>query len=542
MAHLRCMKTIMDIAYESIRLLSTVHLDEVVEIVAELVERTTGCQSVAVLVWDQDLENFSDTAVFGSRKKEFRKFAEAYAEDFEDDLVRVAEVDVDEVGERLPRELMPVIKYRIASDDHFCACLLVAGPEETDPAELGDKISRFPFLLAIANAWEFRELKRENERLRARYEELEESILSMEEQTRKVIRDLEAKEALHTRKVAYDRLVYLISNAVRSSLKIQEVLQNAVNQIGQSFHVSHCLLVRGAEADDQMIVFEYHRPDQEPARELFISEDGVRFLKAALRREATQHLGPAETDTQNYYDKEFLRRLGLKSGIIVPLILRDKILGVIFLQECASPREFSIDETALLGSLADQLSVAIENAELHEEREKQARTDGLTGVANRRHFTETLYLEFERARRYEQSLSLIVADLDYLKRINDTYGHKTGDDAIRSIARVMSQSSRAIDLCARYGGEEFCLLLPNTDLEMARQIAERLRKLINEAEVEGPGSISASIGVASYPVHAQDPETLFLQADAALYQAKQEGRNRVCVAGAEPATQVQYEI
>src|SRR5262249_48031964 len=130
---------------------------------------------------------------------------------------------------------------------------------------------------------------------------------------------------------------------------------------------------------------------------------------------------------------------------------------------------------------------------------------------------------------------------DYLKRINDTYGHKTGDDAIKSIAHVMSQSSRAIDLCARYGGEEFCLLLPNTDLALAQQISERLRKLISETYIEGPGSISASIGVASFPIHAMDPETLFLQADAALYEAKLGGRNRVCIASEAPATTVQKE-
>ncbi len=200
------------------------------------------------------------------------------------------------------------------------------------------------------------------------------------------------------------------------------------------------------------------------------------------------------------------------------------------MQECSTAREFSIDDTALLGSLADLLCVAIENADLHEEREQQAVTDGLTGVANRRHFNEMFAREFERARRYDQPLALIIADLDFLKKVNDTHGHQAGDEAIKAIARVMRESSRSIDLTARYGGEEFCLLLPNTDLDMAGQMAERIRKLINEQHLEGVGSISASIGVAGFPVHATEAEELFQQADAALYRAKQEGRNRVCIA------------
>jgi len=535
------MKSTVDITQENIKLLSTVDLDEVVETVAEIVLKLTESQAVAVLVWDQDLENFSDTQSFGQRKKEFRKFAEAYAEEFEDSEKEVEELELGSLDAKCPADLQPVVKYRIASEEHLCACVLISGLEDVDPAELVQELGQYPFLLSIGHAWEFRELKRENERLRARYEELEDSVHSMEEQTRKVIQDVHAKDALRTRKADYELLLYRISNTVRSSLKIHEVLQKAVNEIGQSFHVSHCMLLRPSETAEQLVVYEYCHPEQEPLKQSFFTDAGVKFMRSAVKREATQHLSDPESDTQSYYDCDFLKQLGLRSGIIVPLILRDAILGVIFLQESSSHREFSIDEAAMLGSLADQLSVAIENADLHEEREKQARTDGLTGVANRRCFTETLYLEFERARRYEQPLSLIVADLDYLKKINDTYGHKTGDDAIKSIAQVMSQSSRAIDLCARYGGEEFCLLLPNTDLALAQQISERLRKLISETPIEGPGNISASIGVASFPNHAMDPDTLFLQADAALYEAKQGGRNRVCIASESPAASLHKE-
>ncbi|MBK9203293.1 MAG: sensor domain-containing diguanylate cyclase [Candidatus Obscuribacter sp.] len=210
--------------------------------------------------------------------------------------------------------------------------------------------------------------------------------------------------------------------------------------------------------------------------------------------------------------------------------MRDTILGVLFLQDISFDRDWSIDDISLIGSLADNLSVAIENAELHQEREKQAVTDGLTGVNNRRSFNENLQKEFERAKRYDQPLSLVIVDLDFLKKINDQYGHMAGDEAIRSIGGVLKLSSRSTDFVARYGGEEFCLLLPNTGIEMAEQLAERLRRKINEITVTGYGNISASLGVSNFPLHCNDAEELFGTADAALYKAKQGGRNCVKVA------------
>src|SRR4029450_12932920 len=231
------MRSTVDTTQENIKLLSTVDLDEVVETVAEIVLKITDCQAVSVLVWDQDLESFSDTETFGLRKKDFRKFAEDYAKKFEDSQTEVEELDLDAVDTKCPSDLQPVFKYRIAGEDHLCACLFIAGIDAGAPAEIAQERGRYPFLLAIAHAWEFRELKRENERLRARYEELEDSVHSMEEQTRKVIQDVHAKDVLRTRKSDYDLLLYRISNAVRSSLKIHDVLQKAVNEIGQSFHV-----------------------------------------------------------------------------------------------------------------------------------------------------------------------------------------------------------------------------------------------------------------------------------------------------------------
>src|SRR5262249_10914594 len=130
------MKSTVDTTQENIKLLSTVDLDEVVEIVAEIVLKLTDCQAVALLVWDQDLENFSDTQTFGPRKKDFRKFAEAYAEEFKDSETPIEEIDPDSTEAKCPSDLQPVIKYRVGGEDHLCACVLIAGVEDEDAAEI----------------------------------------------------------------------------------------------------------------------------------------------------------------------------------------------------------------------------------------------------------------------------------------------------------------------------------------------------------------------------------------------------------------------
>lgn len=528
------MQSSVDNLQDNLRLLSSLDLEEVLTLVAEIVIRICQPTAGAIVMWDSDLESFSECSVFGAKKKEFTKFVETFMHDWAGDLRDLCELDGDELAVDLPSDLRPVVACPLKQKGQLSACILLSGCQELDWSGLQSTFERHALPLALAHAFEYRELKRENERLRGQYEQLEDSIRAMEDQTRKLIHDVMAKDALQSIKLKRDRLVYSISNAVRSSVKIQEVLLSAVNQIGSSFGVTHCLLLRPVETAEQLVAFEYHNPYQGSIKDLFCTEAGNKFMRAAMKKEAPQVLGEPSQDSQDNYDRDFLKQLGLLSGLIVPLILRERVQGVIYLQECVAPREWNIDDMAVLGALADLLSVAIGNADLHEERERQAVTDGLTGVANRRHFNDVYLREFERARRYEHPLSLVVVDLDFLKKINDTYGHQAGDEAIKAIAGVMQQSSRSVDLAARYGGEEFCLLLPDTDLEMARQIAERLRSLIGDTKIEGPGCVTASLGVASFPQHAVDPEALFQQADEALYQAKQAGRNRVCIAGSAP--------
>ncbi|MBJ6761714.1 diguanylate cyclase [Myxococcaceae bacterium JPH2] len=159
-------------------------------------------------------------------------------------------------------------------------------------------------------------------------------------------------------------------------------------------------------------------------------------------------------------------------------------------------------------------------------------TDGLTQVHNHRYFQERVREEFRRAQRYDDALSLILLDLDHFKAVNDRYGHGTGDDVLREVAAALQRSVRETDLVARYGGEEFAVLLPRTHVTGALTVAERVRQELSELQL-GPERtlrVTASLGVSGFPHRTVlSPEQLLLTSDEALYRAKREGRDRICL-------------
>jgi diguanylate cyclase (GGDEF)-like protein len=193
---------------------------------------------------------------------------------------------------------------------------------------------------------------------------------------------------------------------------------------------------------------------------------------------------------------------------------------------------FSDEARELAGWLASQASIALENAHLHGLVQLQAITDELTGLANRRRFIEALGLELKRAERFGSPLALVLADLDNFKLINDQFGHATGDRVLTALAGVLRHSLREVDVPARIGGEEFAVLLPETDPAGAHDLAERLRAEVSSVELLGPDGeplvVTASFGVATHPP-AESGDALLSIADAALYRAKRQGKNRVVV-------------
>jgi diguanylate cyclase (GGDEF)-like protein len=188
-------------------------------------------------------------------------------------------------------------------------------------------------------------------------------------------------------------------------------------------------------------------------------------------------------------------------------------------------------------SLASQAVIALDNARLHAIVERQALVDALTGLANRRRSDQMLHLELSRAIRLEAPLAFVLADVDHFKSVNDEFGHPAGDAVLRKVAALFTEALREIDVAGRWGGEEFALILPGTDLEGGLQLAERLRAAlaarplrVDQAEIR----VTASFGVASFPEHVSE-RAIVAAADAALYEAKRSGRNRVVADGGVPA-------
>jgi diguanylate cyclase (GGDEF)-like protein len=194
--------------------------------------------------------------------------------------------------------------------------------------------------------------------------------------------------------------------------------------------------------------------------------------------------------------------------------------------------QFSHAERDVFVYLVGQVSASIENIALHEQVSEQAVTDELTGLSNNRRFRELISKEAARSQRFGHELSLIMLDIDDFKRVNDTHGHLQGDEVLRTIGVVLASESRGVDEPARYGGEEFAVALPETGLEGALELAERIRARIeSEAipRIDGTGTlkITASVGAASMPASTDSARGLIAAAAAALYEAKRAGKNRV---------------
>ncbi len=219
---------------------------------------------------------------------------------------------------------------------------------------------------------------------------------------------------------------------------------------------------------------------------------------------------------------------GAHAMLVIPLAVEGKLLGAVVLTCLARTRACDLGQLEFLQDVAQQVALGMENARLFSALSQMASTDELTRLANRRRFTESLRMEMARMRRSESPLSLIMADADHLKAINDAHGHPAGDAAIRHVADAIRKGGRETDMAARLGGEEFALLLPGTDAVGAVKAAERIRKALASSAIPTVGTVTVSMGVATAPEDAAAEEELVRVADARLYAAKARGRNQVC--------------
>jgi len=212
------------------------------------------------------------------------------------------------------------------------------------------------------------------------------------------------------------------------------------------------------------------------------------------------------------------------------MVVQGQTIGLLYLSWPELP-EITPEKQDLAMTVAEHIGLALVNLTVRETLKNQSIRDPLTGLFNRRYLQESVEPEIQRASEQQQSIGMIILDIDYFKRFNDTFGHQAGDKVLQAIGQLLMRSIRGMDLPFRYGGEEFLVILLGADLEMTQAKAEMLRSEVKLLQLEhngqSLGTITSSFGVACFPEHGQTLPKLVAVADAALYEAKRLGRDRV---------------
>ena len=328
-----------------------------------------------------------------------------------------------------------------------------------------------------------------------------------------------------------DLMLRRCSDIIRSSFNIDENVGEMLESLAGWLELDCCFVVLTEECDEQDAI-----------RKEYAEHEGYRlgdkdFDLAILDiyMETSRHhdmlmINDVKRDKRVEPFREVLSQYHLYSVFYVPITYEEKLLGILGGHKCESQAQWTQDNETFLGQVAGQLAIGVTNARLYKRVERQAITDGLTGLFNHRTGQEKLAEQLRIAERYQRNLSVVMMDIDHFKSINDTYGHPVGDTVLKGVAQAVRGNCRDVDIPVRYGGEEFLLVLPEINLEGAVVVAERLRKhlqreVISHDEVQL--SVTASIGVASYPEDAESQHQLLELADKALYMSKRLGRNQV---------------
>jgi diguanylate cyclase (GGDEF)-like protein/putative nucleotidyltransferase with HDIG domain len=217
------------------------------------------------------------------------------------------------------------------------------------------------------------------------------------------------------------------------------------------------------------------------------------------------------------------------AAVALPVFYAEQLHGVLYVESSVHV-DFSEEEILLLRTLADLIAGALHNALTFQKAQEQAITDGLTGVKTHRFFMEALSAEWKRSTRAGRAFALVLMDLDRFKFVNDFYGHLEGDLVLQRVGHILETNCRRSDVVARYGGDEFVILMPETNMEHARQLATKLRSWVSADSLLREKNISASFGIACYPLHGSTPQELIQVADASMYLSKHQGGNAVSTA------------
>jgi diguanylate cyclase (GGDEF)-like protein len=364
---------------------------------------------------------------------------------------------------------------------------------------------------------------------------------------KEILRIVEAERRLNLMDVIRNEAQEL-SNATKGlieAITLQQVVDEVTDSVRQIFHEADFCAIALEEAEGKPLVIRAVNAvesfDEWKQKHLQAEvPKGNHLCSLVMRRGLI--LPDAAYDKRSQSQKKiFGRKLdpsGLRSVKVVPLKLASseegKCIGAMVL---ASTRADYFTERGgraedvkrTLETISNIAAISIQNAMRYELLEQLATTDGLTGLHNHRRFQEMLDVQVEEAARYEHKLSLMLVDIDHFKKVNDTYGHPKGDEVLRRVARVLNEFARTTDRVCRYGGEEFAIIMPQTDKNGGRLLAERFRTEIKEQKFQsdqGEFSVTFSVGVCTLPDQARHKQELIDKADQALYHAKDHGRDQ----------------
>lgn len=328
-----------------------------------------------------------------------------------------------------------------------------------------------------------------------------------------------------------DTLLHKISNVLRKSFNIEENIQEMFDHLSEWFQLDCCFVVLPGEDPQDTIRLESFSNNSYSVtgkdRDLQILEifqNNFNYQDPVLVSDVKRdkRIEPLRRDVLSHYH--------MYSLFYIPISYDEKLLGILGGHKCESEHAWSTDNQHFLQQVGDQLAIGLTNVRLYKRVERQATTDGLTGLFNHRTGQEKLTEQLRLAERYERNVCVVMIDVDHFKSINDTYGHPVGDTVLKTVAQIIKRDCRDVDTPVRYGGEEFLLILPEINREGAVVVAERLRKTLSK-EVIGHENIelgvTASLGVACYPDDAVTQHHLLELADKALYMSKRMGRNQV---------------
>ncbi|MFQ5354404.1 MAG: diguanylate cyclase [Thermodesulfobacteriota bacterium] len=324
-----------------------------------------------------------------------------------------------------------------------------------------------------------------------------------------------------------------IGKTVTSSIELGEILKIVMKKIRHLLHPGNwSLLLVDEESGDLRFEIAVGRGSTKLKGMTIKAGEGVAGWVA--REKKPLLITDVSSDARFSSRLDTITRYKTRSIICVPLVAKDRCLGVIELINSPRAKEFNEEDLLLLSALAGYSAIAIENALYFKKIHELTITDDLTHLYNSRHLHGCLLNEIERARRFKYSLSMIFIDLDYFKVVNDEYGHLCGSKVLKEVAKLLKGNIRAIDMAFRYGGDEFIVLMPETNKRNARLVAKKLRNAIKEhcfLKEEGINhSLTASFGVASYPRDTKSKTDLLHLADNAMYKVKNKSRDGVAVA------------